>query len=532
MNRFVRIALGVLCCGASVPQIARADVQLPALFSDNMVLQQGVAVPIWGKADPGEKVTVTFEGQTVSATADGGKWMVRLQPLKAGGPSDMTIAGKNTMTIKNVLVGEVWVGGGQSNMALTVKVTENGEEAVAQSANPQIRLFKVAQAASDTPLDDVKAKWEECGPDSVAGFSATAYFFGRALQGDLKVPVGLIESCVGGTSAVLWISPEAYKSAPDLQLFGKAAKTRTAQPARATKTAEKAPAKAKAEAPASQPARPRAKTAKTSSPAKAPRPAKPSAPSSLYNGMIKPLQPYAIKGAVWYQGEADSRDPERSLAYRKLFPAMIESWRKDWGQGDFPFLFVQLPGFGAPDRDWPALRESQLKTLSLCKNSGMAVAIDIGEEKNIHPKKKQPVGERLALAARAIAYGEKIEYSGPIYDSMKVEGDKAVVSFKHIGGGLEARGGELKGFAIASEDKKFVPATATIAPSTGSGQAGDTVVVSSPDVKAPAAVRYAWANWPQCNLFNKDGLPASPFRTDDWPLEEVAAPTKSAAAEP
>ena len=509
MKRFPLALAAAAAWLATTIASTRADVRLPALFSDGMVLQQGVKVPIWGWAEDGEAVTVEFLGQKVSATAKDGKWKATLESLKAGGPHEMKIAGKNSISLKNVLVGEVWVCGGQSNMALAAQSVENAEEEIAKSANPMIRLFKVAQQAADEPQSDVKAQWQECGPQTVGAFSAAGYFFGRDLAKARNVPVGLIQSCIGGTNATSWTSRAALAGDPITKKAVEAYEE-------ALKKYPQAKAAAEKQLQAWQESVKKAK-AEGQSPPKKPRnllfgpmgPDNPKRPSALYYGMISPLQPYAIKGAIWYQGEANAGD---AAQYRKLFPAMIQNWRADWGQGDFPFLFVQLPGFNkAKGQNWPALREAQLMTLSL-KNTGMAVAIDVGDPDNIHPKKKQPVGERLALAARAIAYGEKIVYSGPIYSSMKVEDGKAVLSFNHVGGGLEARGGALKGFVIAGDERQFVEAKAQIV--------GDTVVVSNAQVAKPAAVRYAWAPVPDCNLYNKEGLPASPFRTDDWPLEE------------
>ncbi|MCX7013099.1 MAG: sialate O-acetylesterase, partial [Candidatus Sumerlaeota bacterium] len=464
---------------------ARADVKLPALFSDNMVLQQGMEVPLWGWADDGEKVTVEFEGQKVEATARGGAWKVELAALQAGGPFEMKVAGKNTITVHNVLVGEVWVCGGQSNMALQVGACENAQQELAASENPQIRLFKVAAAAADEPQKDVKGAWAEAGPKTVAPFSATGYFFGRALQKALNRPVGLIESCIGGTNATSWTSRAVLASDPimkkALDAYEEAAKkypqAKAAHDQKVKEWQESVKqAKAAGKTP---PARPLPLLFGPMGPEN------PMRPSAYYNGMLAPLQPYAIKGAIWYQGESNAGDPEQ---YKTLFPAMIKNWRGGWGEGDFPFLFVQLPGYG-PGASWPAFREAQTKALEL-KNTGMAVAIDVGDKTDIHPKKKQPVGERLARVARVVVYGEKIECCGPTYEAVKFDGAKAVLTFQHADGGLEARGGELKGFTIAGEDKKFVDAKAEINPSAGSGQAPSAGSAGSPQAgsgQAPSA---------------------------------------------
>ena len=424
------------------------------LFTDNAVLQQGISVPVWGMANDGEKVTVKFQGQEVSTTAHNGHWMLRLKPLKAGGPFTMTISGENTIELKNILVGEVWVCSGQSNMAWQVKNTENAQAAIDSSKDPMIRLYTMPWADK---FANPKPAWQECNPDTTPTFSAVGYFFGKHLREALKVPIGLINSSVGGTPADAWTSRTALLANPEIKDIVEKPWTRA---------------------------------------------------SYLYNGMIAPLQPYAIEGAIWYQGESNAG---RAYEYRTLFPAMIECWRDEWGQGDFPFLFVQLAPFGtnAAEPAWAELREAQLLTAQHDPKTAMAVIMDIGEEKNIHPVKKDPVGARLALAARAIAYGQKLVYSGPIYKSMKIEGDKAILSFDWVGSGLVADG-DLKGFTIAGEDQKFVPAATQIQ--------GDKVIVSSPEVAKPMAVRYGWANCPDVNLFNQNGLPATPFRTDDFKM--------------
>jgi sialate O-acetylesterase len=484
---------------------ALADVKLPALISDGMVLQQGGRVPLWGWADEGETVTVQFQGQKVSATAEGGKWTLYLKPLRAGGPFTLTVAGKNRIELKNVLVGEVWVASGQSNMQWALRQSENADAEIAAAKYPLIRLFQVPRLEADAPQDDVKAKWQECSPESVAAFSAVAYYFGRELHKRRGVPVGLINSSVGGTPAESWTREAVLNADADFRKLVEAYPQRMEQYQKALEAHRAAVEKAKAEGKPE----PRA-------------PGRPWKPAALYNGMIAPLIPYAIKGAIWYQGESNAG---RAYQYRSLFPAMIRNWRDDWRQGDFPFLFVQLAPFGPNgdklgESDWAELREAQLMTLSRVPQTGMAVITDFGVYDDIHPKMKQPVGERLALAARAVAYGEKVVHSGPIYEAMKVDGNKVILSFKHTGGGLEARGGELKGFIVAGEDKVWREAKAEIR--------GREVVVTSAEVARPVAVRYGWAKFPVVNLYNKEGLPASPFRTDDWPgVTAPQAPTAS-----
>lgn len=477
---------------------ARAELQLPALFSDNAVLQQGVTVPVWGWADDGEVVTVKFRGQKVSTSAQLGKWSLNLKKLKAGGPDTLTIATKSqTLQFTNVLVGEVWVCSGQSNMEWPLHRSFQPEADIASATNTQIRLFLVPKNKSDAPTTRIKAGWVVCSPDVIKWHSAVGYYFGRDLQQARKVPVGLIETYWGGSPAEAWMSREALEMRPRYQTeildtYPEALKKyREASQAYENEKAEAAKAGQKFEKWA---------------------PWQPWKPSELYQGMIAPLIPYAIKGAIWYQGESNAGQAEQ---YRTLFADMIRNWRRDWAQGDFTFLAVQLAPFKEikeqpADSDWAELREAQWLATKTLPNVGMAVITDVGDPKDIHPTKKQPVGERLALAARAVAYGEKIEFSGPLYRSMTAKDGKIILSFDHVGKGLEARDGELKGFAICGEDRKFVWAKAEIN--------GSTVVVSSPEISKPIAVRYGWADCPVVNLWNKDGLPASPFRTDDFPM--------------
>ncbi len=492
---YVVPALAVL----SIARVAFADVKPHGLFGDGMVLQRDTAVPVWGTADEGEEVRVSFNGQQVSTKATDRKWMVKLQPMKAGGPFSMTISGRNQLELRDVLVGEVWVCSGQSNMVQPVVNSENGKQEVANSANPMIRLFSVPYRACEEPASDVAGSWAECKPETVRGFSAVGYFFGRDLQQALNVPVGLIKSCVGGTRAELWMArPVVEGTAGTEDFFESYQKALMAYEASKKRdeeiSAERGEILSKASGEGPRPSQER-----SGRKPQAPRPA-----GGYYYGMISPLQPYAIRGVIWYQGEANAGSTKRAEAYRHVFPALIRNWRADWGQGDFPFLYVQLAAYRTREgSDWPLLREAQAMTLSL-KNTGMAVAIDVGEENNIHPKRKQPVGHRLALAARALVYGEDIPYSGPTYDGMEVKGNKINIGFKHTHGGLVAKGQKLEGFTIAGQDRKFVEANARIA--------GDRIVVSSPDLPEPVHVRYAWADYPTCNLYNGAGLPAVPFQ--------------------
>ncbi len=489
----------------SLAATARADVKLPAIFGNHMVLQRDAAVPVWGTAAPGEEVTVAIAGQTASAKAGAdGKWSVKLAKLAAAGPHTLTVKGKNTVTFSDVLVGEVWLGSGQSNMAMTVNRAKDYEQEQAAAKFPEIRMFTESSAAATTAQTEGKGEWVVCSPETVGRFSATAFFFGREIHRTLKVPVGLINSSVGGTPIESWIAPEAQKASPELKGFFEGQK-------QAAKDFDPVKAKAKFE-------QDQAKWKEAAKKAKSEGKPAPKAPrdpvalnerkgnvGGLFNGKIAPLIPYAIRGALWYQGEANST-PDKAPFYHAQLTLLVNDWRARWGY-DFPFAWVQLPNFGGAGRDWPAVREAMLKTLAL-KDTGMAITIDIGEEKDIHPKNKQDVGRRLAAWALGTVYGQKVATSGPLPAGHQVRGSEVLLSFKHTDGGLVAKGGELKGFVVAGEDKQWKSARARIE--------GDKVIVSSADVKQPVAARYAWENWPTCNLYNGAGLPASPFRTDDW----------------
>jgi len=454
---FLKLAASFLL-GLCMLSAAVAEVKLPAIISSNMVLQRGIALPVWGWAEPGEMVAVTCAGQSVATKAGkDGRWQVALKELQPGPPRQMVVTGSSgsKITLKNILVGEVWVCSGQSNMEWPLARTRNAKEEIAAAKYPNIRLFHVGRARAEEPQSDCKGQWKPCAPEATAGFSAVGYLFGRHLHKELQVPVGLIESAWGGTPAEFWTSRKVLESEPALKSLV----------ARG---------------------------------------------SVLYNGMIAPLIPYAIRGAIWYQGESNVA---RAYQYRTLFPAMIRNWRSDWGQGDFPFGFVQLAPFRYGRQD-PAccaeLWEAQLLTLRSVPNTGMAVTTDISNVRNIHPANKQDVGKRLGLWAMATVYGKKdLVYSGPIYKSMKVEGEKIRVEFDHVGGGLASRDDKpLSHFTIAGEDRKFVPAAAEID--------GETIVVHSDQVSKPVAVRFAWIDTAEPNLMNKEGLPASPFRTDKF----------------
>ncbi|MBN1393663.1 MAG: sialate O-acetylesterase [Pirellulales bacterium] len=461
--RRINIVL-TFACLLTIVGPAAAAVRMPAVFDDNMVLQRGRPAPVWGWAAPGEEVVVSIAGQTHIARADeDGKWKVALQELELARPTNMTVKGSSgtTLVFNNVAVGEVWLCSGQSNMVWGLAAAENGKQTVADAEQPNLRLFFVPETKTVVPAANVDGRWLPCTPSNIVktgrgSFSAVAYYFGRQLQRELGVPVGLIQSAWGGTPAEFWTSRDTLARDPAL-------KPLLHNPDSAL----------------------------------------------LYNGMIAPLIPYAIRGAVWYQGESNV---SRAHQYRKLFPAMIANWRNDWGQGDFPFGFVQLAPFrygGQNPENCAELREAQLMTLKNVPNTGMAVTMDIGNVKDIHPRNKLDVGKRLALWALSTVYGRDAVYSGPIYKSMAVEGNKIRLRFEHVDGGLAASDGKpLRDFTIAGSDRKFIPATAEID--------GDSIVVHSDGVSQPLAVRYAWRDDAVPNLANKAGLPASPFRTDQW----------------
>jgi sialate O-acetylesterase len=520
-----------------------ADVKMPAIFGDHMVLQQDLPTPVWGTADPGETITVKLGDRSAKTTAGSdGKWSVKLAPTPPNSqPVTMTVTGKNNLTFQDVLIGEVWVCSGQSNMEFPLRAADNSQMALPAATDPYMRLFKVAKTVAHTPTVDVVGKWQVCAPDPAADFTAVGYFFGKELREKLRRPVGLIETCWGGTPAEAWTSLDGLKKDPALAHYvDQWSKIDTAYAAAMTNypAAKSAYNKAMEEWNEMHAAEYNAILAKwkqdtaTATAARqsppprptppAPMPPKPvdptggpGAPSTLYNAMVTPLEPYAIRGAIWYQGEANANSATRAKEYRTLFPRMIEDWRQTWREGDFPFLFVQLAGFHADDTDnWPNLREAQAQTLSLPR-TGMATAVDIGLPNNIHPMDKLDVGKRLALAARHVAYGEDLVYSGPIFKGVKKDATGLRVEFHDLGGGLKignspwVRQGDilptdrLIGFELAGEDGQWKPADAKID--------GSSVVVSTPTVPNPIQVRYDWKAFPEGNLYNKDGLPAPPF---------------------
>ena len=643
------VVLTALSCSLISPDPA-TNIQLPAMFTDNMVLQHEIRVPVWGTADPGGKIIVEFGNHKKKAiVSKEGQWRVNFSPLYAGGPYELTIKGKEFINYKNVMVGEVWICSGQSNMQWPVSSAQNAEQEIAEADYPNIRLFSVHRTMSVIPKSHLDCdSWQVCSPATMPNFSAVGYFFGRHLHKKLNIPIGLIHTSWGGTVAEAWTSGTSLKEIPAFAEIVQEMETEAKDEEQLLKDYEqkmeewrttfdqkvkslqkgktwedpnldmthwkriKLPTlwekaglenfdgavwfRKEVKIPKSwegqeltlqlgpindidityfngtrigseekhdkpriykipgnliKPGRnviavevidignnggiwgvpEQLKLVSNSDnsiplavnwhyqvgpelkdiPPRPQSPDNPNRPTVLYNAMISPLIPFAIRGAIWYQGESNAG---RAYQYRTLFPTLINDWRAHWGQGDLPFLFVQLANFRAVnpepvDDAWAELREAQLMALSL-PNTGMAVTIDIGEADDIHPRNKQDVGKRLALNALHLVYGKDVDHSGPIYKSMAIEGGKIRLTFDHVGDGLIAKDGEkLTGFAIAGVDKKFYWADAIID--------GETLVASSSNVPEPVAVRYAWSTNPVCNFYNKAGLPASPFRTDSWP---------------
>ena len=637
--RFLKLFL-IIAILAFGNHSVKADVKLADIFSSHMVLQRNMNLKIWGTSNVEEKITIQFNGQKVSTKANNdGKWEVTLKAMKAGGPFEMIVEATNTITLNDILIGDVWVCSGQSNMAWSVKNSNNAAEEIKNANYPNIRIFTVPNQMSTTPITTIDdALWQECSSETIKEFSAVGYFFGREIHLEENVPVGLINSTWGGTCVETWTSKESIIKLPKYEDFASRIdafdieKEKEKKREKLRKIIGDFPKKEiglqeKWMSPETDKkdwltmelpnlwddkgledldglvwfsynfeidskdlgdkiklnlgaiddsdmvwvngvkvgetnwgfnknrfysvaerilkegtnnitirVQDRRNKGGFSGSAKdfyidlgnkkqslagnwkykvdqvydnfdiSPN----EQPSLLYNGMINPLIPYGIKGVIWYQGENNSR---RAIEYATTFPNMITNWRQDWDQGDFPFLFVQLANFGNPNANhtnWAELRESQTKTLSL-KNTGMALAVDIGEANDIHPRNKQDVGKRLSLAALKIAYNKEVIYSGPQYKSMKIDDNKAIISFHHIGSGLTTKNddNEVKEFEIAGKDQKFYKASAKID--------GDNIVVWSNEIKKPVAVRFAWANNPsKFNLYNKEGLPAIPFRTDTW----------------
>lgn len=483
---------------------ARANVKLPSIISNNMVLQQQTKVALWGWASPGEKISIltSWNGRTARVTAGAdGKWITHVKTAKAGGPYTIRFKGENEVRIENVLLGEVWLASGQSNMEFFVGKTKNAsytgvlnyEEEIKAADYFGIRMIDVANKVAETPQYEFAGNWKVCSPATVDTFSAVAYYFAREVHVKTGFPVGVINATWGGTPAESWTKKEVLEKDKDFKVILDRYEQQCREYPQASATYKEALAKWKSDTSHSKGAAPREPMGPNSS----------KSPYKLYNGMIVPIVPYTLKGVIWYQGENNA---EHAYQYRRLFPAMIHNWREDFKNGSLPFYFVQI----SPHRSQnPEIREAQLLTYRNVAHTGMAVTTDNGDSLDIHPRNKKLVGERLSLWALHNEYGQKAEYSGPLYRSMKITGNKIRIQFDHAGDGLVAKGNSaLQEFTIAGSDEKFVPANAVIE--------GDEVVVWSDAIEKPVAVRFAWRNVPTPNLYNKAYLPASPFRTDSW----------------
>jgi sialate O-acetylesterase len=514
MKRLLAAALAAMVALAG--SAAHAEIQLPAVFGSHMVLQRDQANPVWGKATAGEQITVAIGDQNHSATAAAdGAWKVKLAPLPAGGPHKLTIKGNNSSEVvfDDVLVGEVWICSGQSNMEWSVSQSFNGDLEALSAKNTNIRHISVPRVGTQDPQFTFNGAWTVCGPDNAGQLSAIGYFFGRRLQETLGVPVDLIDDSWGGSACEAWINRDTLaKDGRFPELLARCEQT------------EKDFASGKLDAEHAIKLEQWKKDAAAAKQAGKVPPREPqppirmmegnARPANIYNGVLKPTIGYGIRGVIWYQGESNAG---RAYQYRDLFPLMIQTWRNEWGQGDFPFYYVQLADFqdekSEPgDSAWAELREAQTMTLSKLPNTGEAVIIDLGEANDIHPRNKQFVAERLARWALAVDYQvPNIAYRSPTYKAMETAGNKVNVKFDHVLSGLRAFDyRDVRGFAIAGDDKQWHWAKAEI---TGK----DTVSVSSPNVKNPVAVRYGWADNPVCNLRDtQSALPVTPFRSDDW----------------
>lgn len=505
----IRFGLVFFVAGTCIP--ARANVTPSPLFTDHAVLQRDADVPVWGKADPGEKVTVSFAGQTVTTTADAqGGWSLSLKPIAAGVHDTLKVAGNNVVEWKDVVTGDVWVCSGQSNMGLGVGAVTNAAAEVAAGDEPDIRQFGIPNKAALEPQPDtfLKSAWQPANPTTVGRFTAAGYFFAREIHKQTGVPIGILHASWGGTRIQPWMSLETLKEYPGYQKLLEDKKAEIAAwPDRQRQLEEEQKSWPE-----------RAAAAKAAGQPLPPKPWNPGPPDSgrnmhtqLYNGMINPLTRYRIKGVLWYQGEGNAEGgPAGAAEYTDLLTRLIGGWRKAWNQGDFPFYYAQLPNWNHPGdpskQSWAFFREGQANVLSVA-NTGMAVLIDIGQSNDIHPKNKQEAGRRLALVALNGSYGKSLVVQGPRMASSRVDGNTIRVAFNDTEKGLVARGGPaVLGFELAGKDGKFHPADAKIDK--------DTVVVSSAQVPGPVFVRYAWTNDPRVNLYNGEGLPAAPFRTD------------------
>lgn len=489
---FAVFAFTAICAGA--------EIRLPHMLSDHAVLQRERPIHIWGWSDPGETVNVAFHEQILRLVTNNlGQFSGWLSPEKAGGPYSLTVTGalpKTAVTITDLLVGDVWFASGQSNMEMPLKgfggqtVVKDSAHEIAASAHADIHLLRFEHRASDFPWNDISAVWSRCEPTTASDFSAVAYFFGRELAGKEHVPIGLIDSTWGGTPIDSWMSLDSISSdSAFMPVFSARARfaANQAELQRTLNSERRADAVARTH---NQPA-----------PQHPWHPDERSwTPSLLYNGMVAPATSYTVRGFLWYQGETDSSH-ERAPMYTKLLPALIGGWRSKWNEGDLPFLYVQISSFDSPLEVWGAVRDAQRQALSVA-NTAMAVSLDVGEAKNVHPPDKQTVGHRLALGARKLSYGEALEWSGPVYRQATSDGEAVRLWFDHAEGGLRAKGPAL-GFELAGEDNRFMQAKASVD--------GNTVLVEAEGVPHPRSVRYAWSNVTDANLYNAEGLPTSTF---------------------
>ena len=479
-----------------------SPLRLPNIISNNAVLQRGRPIHIWGWSSPNENITVKFHNQSEQTTADSlGKWQLWLAPEPAGGPYTLTVTGSDgepPLTISNVLVGDVWFASGQSNMQIPLKgfpgsaVIKNARQAIASSKNADIRLLHIDDTASPYPLNNITATWTLCNPKTTPTFSAVAYFFARDLESHLHVPIGIIDSTWGGTPVSSWMSNSLLGSHPGfMPVYASWAKFAGQQTDLDLKLAREqrqdAAAKAAGKPAPKHPWHPQQQSWD---------------PSLLWNGMVAPATPYTIRGFLWYQGETNTASPWNPHLYKRLFPAMIQDWRKHWHEGPLPFLYVQISSFKAGNQQWGVIRNAQRTTLAL-RNTGMAVSLDVGEKNNIHPPNKQAVAHRLALLAYRISYGQQIEDEGPVFQQVIRQGEQLRIYFTHTAAGLLSKGGSLRGFQIEAPNGKWSSAAAVIQ--------GNTVVVDTTSVPNAVAVRYAWRNYTRANLYNGVELPASTF---------------------
>lgn len=492
---------------------SRADVKMPGVFSNNAVLQRDRPVPVWGWAAPGEKIKLTVPNQEHTAVADAnGRWQVMLKPLAAGGELEMVIEGTNRIVLRNLQVGDVWLCTGQSNMQWTVADSRDADLEIPAANYQNIRLLSVETPGSQTPIEDCPGHWEVCTPQTVAPFSAVGYYFGRDMLQNVKVPIGLIDVSWGGSACEAWVRRDLLQDNPLYQPILDRSDKAVAEFVE-RKDEEKYQQQLAAW------------EAKAEEARKGGRPVPPGRPNwdnpvtgqhrpgNLYNGRLKPIMPFAIRGVIWYQGETNA---ERAYQYREMFPLMIKNWRDDWGQGDFPFYWVQLADYNPEqnqpgDSAWAELREAQTMTLDRLPHTGQAVAIDVGDAGDIHPRNKQAVGRRLARQALGQTFHQPVAHDFPRYASMYKQGRSILIRFRDVHGKLNTIDNKpVTGFAIAASNRKWVWADATIV--------GDAEVeVRSDAVSDPFAVRYAWADNPVCNLIDSTGLPVTPFRTDQWP---------------